>query len=198
MTEASTAERWVEYVPLTELKFAEINPKEHDTVALIESVKRFGFTEAGLLDERTGRMCAGHGRAGALAIMHAQGDPPPPGVQLHADGSWAIPLIRGWSSKDDREAEAYLIASNRHVIKGGWDDRELASLLRDMPQDLRDAAGYGQQEVNDLLAAIEANDRDYGGGPAGPPSDEFPPFDDSVKTEYRCPSCKYEWNGQPR
>jgi hypothetical protein len=30
------------------------------------------------------------------------------------------------------------------------------------------------------------------------PPEEFPTFDDTVKTDYCCPSCGYEWSGQPK
>lgn len=200
MTEAATEERRIEYVPLTDLVFADVNPKEHDTDALRDSVRRFGFTEPGLLDERTGKLAAGHGRAGVLTLMHAAGEAAPPGVQLFPDGSWAIPLTRGWASRDDKEAQAYLIASNRMPEKGGWNETELAGLLAGMEQDLRDAAGWSQDEYNDLLeraTVLEGDDRNYGGGPAGPPS-EFPEYGPDAATTFQCPSCHYEWNGQPK
>jgi hypothetical protein len=30
------------------------------------------------------------------------------------------------------------------------------------------------------------------------PPDDFPAYDDNIATDYKCPSCQYEWSGAPK
>lgn len=78
----------------------------------------------------------------------------PEGVSVDKTGAWSAPVVRGWSSADDDEAEALLIALNRLPEAGGWDTRGLAEILGGMDADLLEVAGY---EVADLdLIVAEA------------------------------------------
>lgn len=83
---------------------------------------------------------------------------PPEGVLIDDDGTWLPPIVRGWSSRSDADAEAYLIANNRTPEKGGWEDRILAD-VRDADPELLTAAGYSD---DDLAALIEGIARDTG------------------------------------
>jgi ParB-like chromosome segregation protein Spo0J len=56
----------IEYLPLATLLKAPRNPKDHDIGLLHDSFSRFGFVEPIALNERTGRLVAGHGRQEAL------------------------------------------------------------------------------------------------------------------------------------
>jgi len=122
-------DRFIEFVKLSSLVGATKNPKQHDLVTLRRSVERFGFVEPSTVDERTGRLVAGHGRTQTLRDLEAAGGDPPKGVKIDDDGDWTIPLSRGWASADDGEAEAYIVASNRLVELGGWDDTLLDDIL---------------------------------------------------------------------
>ena len=129
------------------------NPKRHDLDALRESVARFGFTSPPEIDERTGRLVSGHGRVQLLQIEMGAGDEVPDGITVDTDGVWMVPVLRGWASKDDTEADAYLIAHNRQAELGGWDDHGLADFLgelRDTPAALL-GLGYTPYEVDDLF-----------------------------------------------
>ncbi len=133
------------------------NPKDHDIDGVCASLRRFGLAELVLLDERTGLLVAGHGRVEALDLM--EGDPeqdPPRGVTTDGDGAWVVPVTRGWSSENDDEAGAYLIASNRLSEVGGWHLDPLTQLLaavRDTTHGL-DGVGYTPDSVDDLLASV--------------------------------------------
>lgn len=106
--------REVAYMPLAEIVAAPRNPKRHDHTGIQASIDEHGLAELPLLDERTGRLVAGHGRIDRLAVMHAAGQDPPDGVNVDpASGAWLVPVIRGWSSRSDAAAEAYVIASNK-------------------------------------------------------------------------------------
>ena len=110
----------IQYMPLDEIVPNERNPKFHDVDAIRESYKRFGYADAIVRDDRTGKLAAGHGRCEVLASLHAAGEPAPAGIEVRA-GRWYVPVQIGWASRDDREAEAFLVASNRITETGGWD-----------------------------------------------------------------------------
>ena len=72
---------------LDDIPDADVNPKEHDLRALNDSIERFGFVDAGTIDERTGKLVAGHGRKAALLALRDAGSEPPEGITIKA-GSW--------------------------------------------------------------------------------------------------------------
>lgn len=154
---ATSNQRRIEYMPLEHLQPAARNPKRHADDAIAASIDRFGYVEPIVLDERTGRLVAGHGRLESLRAAADRGDAPPDGIRA-ARGGWAVPVLRGWASVDDAHAEAYLAASNRLVELGGWDDTELAALLAGVTAvdaDLADIAGWNDQQLADLLATVQ-------------------------------------------
>lgn len=151
------SERRIVYTPLADVVPAEVNPKQHHFDGIKASLATFGYTEPILLDERTGRLIAGHGRLEALAGMHAAGEAAPAGVQVSDDGSWLVPVVHGWASGSDEEARAYLIASNRLVESGGWDEGALADMLTDIAgtdERLLAATGYTLPDLDALLASL--------------------------------------------
>ena len=62
----------VEYLDLEGLVRAPRNPKQHDLGVLQASLDRFGFVAPIILDERTGRLVAGHGRLDALEKLKSE------------------------------------------------------------------------------------------------------------------------------
>ncbi len=177
----------VEYVPLGELEAWPRNPKRHDAAGIAGSIRRFGFTLPVVVDERTGRLVAGHGRQEALSAMREAGEGPPKNIRARG-GEWLVPVVRGNEFESEEEAERYLIADNRFVELGGWDPAELSAMLEGLePEDLA-AVGFDQAELDRLLKMAEAAE------PVDPPS-RFVQFEASdVKTNHKCPSCGYEWN----
>ena len=150
--------RHIVYMGLVGLAPAARNPKAHDLPTLVESLRRFGWTNPAVLDERTGRLVAGHGRREACIILREQGDPPPGGVFIDDDGDWLVPVLRGWSSRDDAEADAYIVADNRISEAGGWDTRELALLLEDVvtaDAGLIEVLGYTADDLDAILRQID-------------------------------------------
>jgi hypothetical protein len=148
-------ERFIEYMALDELEPAPRNPKDHARDAINASLDRFGFTEPIMLDERTGRMVAGHGRRAKLLEKLAAGESAPDGI-IDRDGRWFVPVVRGWASRSDDDAEAYLVASNRLVELGGWYADELASLLSDLAQTPGglNGTGYDDSTLDGLLGQL--------------------------------------------
>lgn len=155
MTETK-APRWTAYMPLDEVLKAPRNPKNHNAQVIAASMVRFGVVELPALDERTGRLVAGHGRLEDWQARRSLDEPPPEGVITDTEGNWLVPVSRGWSSRDDSEAEAYLITSNNSVILGGWNEQELNTVLADLARDdfgLAQVTGYGASELEALMDA---------------------------------------------
>lgn len=164
-------------MPLDEVlaAFQELNPKEHDEDGIAASLADFAFTEPGLLDERTERLIAGHGRYAALATRRDAGASAPDGVEVDENGTWRVPIIRGWASRDDQHAKAYLIASNRLTEAGGWDRPVLTTLLSeiaDYDADLLASTGFNASQLEDMIADLAAEPASDEGDEAGEEPDE--------------------------
>lgn len=147
--------RRLEYMVVTDLVPAPENPKQHDAEAIARSMTRWGYVEPVVLDERTGRLVAGHGRIEALALLWAADLAPPDGVLITRDG-WSIPVVRGWSSTDDDEAAGFLLAVNQLVLDGGWDHDALGDLLRDLDERSvsTEGMGFSDGQLEDLLGDL--------------------------------------------
>lgn len=147
--------RWMEYMRLEDLARAERNPKDHDAELIQASLRRFGYVEAIALDERTGRLVAGHGRLDQLEQAMAAGEDPPDGIDLDDDGHWRAPVQRGWESADDEEAKAYVVTSNQATIAGGWKPRELVEVLEELAAGPGlDGVGFDSSAIDELRAGL--------------------------------------------
>lgn len=145
-------ERHIDYMKLEDIAPAILNPKTHHQ-SLASSMDAMGFTEPMLLDDRTGRLIAGHGRLEELQRRQKFGEDPPDGVQV-VDGSWTAPVVRGWSSKDDAHATAALLGSNQITIAGDWRQDEVAALLaalEEVDPALVLASGFDEQSISDAI-----------------------------------------------
>jgi hypothetical protein len=168
----------VEYVPLSELERWPRNPKKHDEPGIDASLERFGFTNPLMMDERTKRLVAGHGRLEALQRRQAAGKEPPKNIAKKGK-DWMVPVVRGVSFASEAEAEAYLLADNRLTEIGGWDDKmmndvlaslgsvdgglvgtgfsaeDVASMLRQASVDEKPPVGNTPQELTEKFEAAE-------------------------------------------
>ena len=154
--------RRIEYMPLDDLVEAHRNPKSHDDDLIGNSITRFGFADASILDERTGRLIAGHGRFRNLRNRRDAGDAAPDGIVADDNGTWLVPVQRGWASRSDEDAEGFLITHNRSGETGGWDNRALAEILdelRDTAPDVFDTTGFTSDDLDAMLHDF-ATDRD--------------------------------------
>lgn len=142
------------------------NPKQHSSEDIDQSISRFGYVELIVVDERTGRMVVGHGRREALLKMREDCKPPPAGVVLR-DGTWYVPVQRGWASKTDREAEAYLLASNRLSEKGGWDVTAQARMMQGWNEADLVGIGFGVDDLQRFAAMETGSFLDGFGAPNG-------------------------------
>lgn len=142
------------YMDLGALQVATTNPKMHDIPTLVASLHRFGWTQPVMLDERTGKMVAGHGRREALIWIREHGEVMPDGVILDDDGEWLIPVNRGWSSRNDLEADAYIMADNQTTMAGSYHMLTLAAMLENVVTEdagLLDTLGFSSDDVDDII-----------------------------------------------
>lgn len=163
----ASAPRRIEYVPLDSLKADPRNPKSHNLEMIDSSYTRFGVVDAATVDGRTGYIISGHGRTLTLREMFSKGEAAPEGVQVAEDGSWLVPVNLGWSSKNDSEAAAALIAMNRLTEMGGWVDESLLSLLQEIGESGEGFAGvgYDESDMDDLKAYLASEGEALGFDP---------------------------------
>lgn len=151
MTDTEAPPRWLEYRPAEDLPEHPRNPSDHDLPELLASMRRFGFTTPPMLCERSGLLAEGHGRKKATLLLKAEGGDPPPGVKVEGE-TWLVPVVRGWSSADDAELEAYLLAGN---YRGGWQNDKLAELLSDLAgRDGLTGTGFKEVDVDLLISEL--------------------------------------------
>lgn len=175
-------DRHIEYVRLDQVEEAPRNPKLH-APDLARSIGHFGFAEIPLRDDRTGRLVAGHGRFHELRDRHAAGKQPPDGVRVDEDGMWRMPIVHGWSSRSDEDAEAYLIGSNYLPAKGGWDNQGLADMAQDLAAaQLLDVTGMDPGDLDKLLTGLDGDTPDD----AEPPetADALAGTEDTYREQY--------------
>ena len=146
------SEMRIEYQPLSKVLRAPRNPKRHDHATMDASIERFGFSDPATIDERTGQLVEGHGRMEALERRRVRGQAPPDRVMVAKDGGWLVPIVRGVSFKDAKEAEAYLLAHNR-IGEGMWDAAELSAALGE--QNNLAGLGWTDEEAMKLISAAE-------------------------------------------
>lgn len=158
----------IEYRPLEQISDALRNPKNHAEQSIAASMSRFGYLEPMLVDERTGRLVAGHGRRDELIRARDGGGPVPEGVQVRK-GAWFVPVTVGWASADDTDAHAAGVALNRIGGAGGWDPEALLGILDRWGEEEDPAAlGFDRDGLADLRALAEEA-IDFGAlGEAGP------------------------------
>lgn len=124
------------------------NAKKHDLSVMGEFFAANGFAEMPILDERTGKMVAGHGRVEKLVAMRDARESPPARVDVR-DGKWFVPVVRGMRFP---EPGKHVLASNRGVELGGWDDELLSAVLTDIGKDDLIGTGFGADDFASFMA----------------------------------------------
>lgn len=150
--------RRIEYRRVRDLVHAPVNPKGHDLEGIRRSMERFGFIEVVAEDGRTGRLISGHGRQETLALAEAAKLNPPEGILVDDDGAWTVPVSVGWSSRNDDEAAAALVAVNHLVELGGWDGEALAPMLTVLPDELLALTGFDRERLEQMAGGDEGDE----------------------------------------
>lgn len=180
------------YIPLSQARRWDENPKKHDFEGLCRSIETHGFGDPPKYDATLDGLVYGNGRTEALERMRARGDDPPRGILQGEDGEWAVPVIFGVDSESRAAAVAFAIDHNHLTLLGGdldvtdmlsiWDEEGLQAVLANTP------------DATELLATLDAGD--VSALLEGP---EFEPVSEDVQArldERRtlcCPKCGHEF-----
>lgn len=148
------------------------NPKLHADADIAASLRRFGFVERVVVNEKTGHILSGHGRTGVLQQMHVAKEPPPVNIEVDADGDWLVPV--DYVDLPEAEEKPVAVALNRLVEIGGWDDEKLSAIIEEA-RAAGDAAlaglGWNAAEIAKMLEdAPTAGEDLQGTTPASRPS----------------------------
>ncbi len=129
--------RFVGKFKVSDLKPFPGNPRKHedDVGPIVRSIEHFGWTNPILVQDKTNRIIAGHGRLEAAKKA----------------GLKQVPVI--FLKMNDRDASAYTVADNKLAELSTWDDSALKELLADLKLQNYDMSlmGYGPDELNELL-----------------------------------------------
>lgn len=177
---AEKPKRYIVYKRVRDIAPASRNPKRHVGKAIEASVSRFGFADPMVVDGRTGRLVTGHGRREALLELERKGGVPPDGIEVDpTDGAWKAPILEGWASKTDEDAEAFLLAANQTTEAGGWDVADLGASIDAVRKsiDLR-AFGFSKHDLDKAIAAARAQ-ADKAAGVVQTPPPERPKIPES-------------------
>jgi ParB-like chromosome segregation protein Spo0J len=166
----------VEAVPVGDLHTYYRNPRRGNTTVIAQSLKAHGQYKAITVNRGTHTGREDEVLAGNHTLMAAR------------DLGWET-IDVSYVDVDDDEAARIVAIDNRSSDLAENDDRLLLELLATLP-DL-DGTGYDPGDV-------EALEKLLGAPPEDTPPDEFPPFDEGIKTEFQCPKCSYEWSGKPK
>ena len=202
-------ERSITYVPLEDIRPAERNPKLHDTTAIIDQITRFGFTNPLIVDDRTGKLHAGHGRWTALVVMRTAGNNVPDGIRVGEDDGWLVPVVSGWRSRNNLDAEAALVGDNQTTRLAGWDDRFLSEILEDVnafdpsmfeelrftDEDMESLLAYSTDESDgDLSVKTDSGLESDSVSTGGDDEDDLPGEPPGIdKRDVRCPECGHHF-----
>lgn len=147
-------------VDASELVVHPKNPRRGDLSAIRESISKNGFVGTLVVQTRTGHILVGNHRFRAATEL----------------GIRKFPCV--FMDVDDEAALRILLADNRAGDLSGWDDRELAEMLRSVA-DLS-GTGFDAKDLAKLDASLV---------PPTPP--EFENLAETVKTNHVCPKCGY-------
>lgn len=170
----------VEWVDPRSLVPWEANPRtisERARRKLRETLESVGWEDVLVARREDRGMIGGHQRLSVALELLDEGD------ERFAE----VPVIflEGYS---DQQAAAAAVRLNNPDLQGRFD----AALLADVIAALDDPTETGYDEDD-----LEAIRRAHADAPVVPP-DSFRRVDDDLPTQYRCPSCRYEWSGDPK
>lgn len=147
--------KFYKYIDIYEVQQADRNAKDHDIGTLTESMIRFGYTQPILIDKKTKKLLAGHGRIKALKTLKERKYDAPKNIFVD-DDKWLVPCHEV-DMENEGEAEAYLIADNRLTELGGWNDELLLESLHSILKDTGslDGTGWDLEDMDDILKTME-------------------------------------------
>ena len=180
------------YIPISQAKRWDENPKRHDIAALVRSIETYGFGDPPKYDAKLGGLVYGNGRTEALESMLAAGKPAPRGVAVLEDGMWALPVIFGVDADSKAAAVAFGIDHNNLTVLGSdfvftdlvrmWDEEGLQRVLGEVPDAASLLVSFSSEDVDALLS-----------GPSFEPAEAGDQSRLDEKKLATCPACGHEF-----
>jgi hypothetical protein len=172
----STKSKWkIRKVSLVDLQPAGYNPRSIDEramKALEASLRRFGYVEPIVWNERTGRIVGGHQRYSLL---------------LEQGVKEAMVVVVDMSEEDELAANLTL---NNPEIEGEWDD-PIVDLLGELEEDASDL--FSELDFGGLRDAIESMMPRKGSDSYEDKNKEVDIDDLTSDCDTKCPCCGFEW-----
>lgn len=162
------------------------NARKHNprNVGQIErSIQANGFGRS-LLLANDGTIIAGNATAEAAASAGLED-----AIVIETDGTKVIAVKRTDVAPGSPRAHQLAVEDNRAGELAEWDTAVLAQLAAESQIDLDE---YFFEEEQRTMALLDSLVTDV----TAP--EEFGAYGDDLVTEYRCPSCGYEWSGKPK
>jgi len=159
----------IKTIPISKLKFADYNPRQHPDKAierLVKSIEKYGWTNPVLVQKGSHIIIAGHARVRAAQKL----------------GIKKVPVI--YLDFDDVTTKAYAIADNRLAELTEWDYPLLKNLVVDIDDGAFDLelTGFDELELKEVFD-YEGLNVDNKGGKTG----------SSKNKTLVCPECGYEF-----
>lgn len=150
----------IEYVPLSQVRRWDRNPKKHDIGALVTAIERYGFVDPPKFDPTLnngeGGLVYGNGRDEALEWMKAQKKKLPRGIAVSGD-EWCMPIVFGVDAASQTVAEALAIDHNNLTMAGG--EYTAVDMLRMWTGDYTDIL-KGLAKSDELPLTVDGDDLD--------------------------------------
>ena len=202
---------------LRDLKASPKNPRRisADNLARLKrTLQEYGDLSGIVWNARTGELVAGHQRIRALTEEHGeenvrlektyepQSSGPGDVIRVYLEtpvGEFDVRVV-DW---DEAKADAAMIAANSLDAQGEYDTESLSALIDELRADIRgdlpELIGFSDLTLNSLpLLGVEDFTSATVGKVTKQAPDEFPLYDENIKTDYKCPKCKYEWSGKQK
>lgn len=119
------------------------NPRTHpdeEIKSLAEIIKKTGWRRSVTVSKRSGYIARGHGAVEAAKLIGCQ-----------------VP-VEMQSFRTEAEEHAHMIADNRVAELAGWNDEELAKLLKDIDASDLNLTGFDDADLDNLLLAVGGAD----------------------------------------
>jgi len=157
----------IEYIDLEQLKPFVDNPRNHserNVDDILQSMKRFGWTNPIIARRDDNMVIAGHGRIEAARL----------------NGTEQVPVI--FTDFTENDAKLYSITDNRTSETSDWDLVALNDLVKELDEmpdiDLADS-GFTTEELDDLLADVSMDLDKY----ADKDADAVPDVPETAQTQ---------------
>lgn len=131
------------------------NPHVGDVPRIANAILVFGYRNA--LKTWNNYVIAGSHTLKALRELHKAGTPPSAGVLEIKDGHWFTPCI-DCSDLSEEQAFAFMLADNQLPTLGSNDPEGVADLLDQLDDDLIEAAGFSDEDLNYFLSHLKSDE----------------------------------------